>query len=66
MQSKTFDCVEMKRAIQERIIQETRGLSREEKQRLTEERILSDPILSRIWKNARRTSIVQGVGTSRR
>lgn len=54
MMNKDFDCVEMKRAIQEKIAGETAGLSSEEKRRCTEERILSDPILASIWQNARR------------
>ncbi|HPB30392.1 MAG TPA: hypothetical protein PLB62_02950 [Candidatus Sumerlaeota bacterium] len=52
---KTFDCVKMKHDIQQKIMMETSGMSEHEKQRWTEDLILSDPILSTIRKNARIT-----------
>lgn len=52
---KTFDCVEMKHDIQQKIMMETSGMSDHEKQRWTENLIMSDPILSSIRKNARKT-----------
>ena len=59
MKAKTFDCVKMKHDIQQKILQEMEGLSTEEKRRRTEEAILSDPVLGRIWKNARRVRTAQ-------
>jgi len=53
MKAKTFDCVEMKHKIQLMISEETEGLSVEEKRRWTEKQILSDPLLSSVWKKAR-------------
>jgi hypothetical protein len=55
MKKKTFDCVKMKQDIQQEIVKETAHMSAEEKRRWTENLILSDPILARIWKSARRT-----------
>jgi len=52
MKHNTFDCVEMKHKIQQEIRAKTKGLSVEEKRRWTEKQILSDPLLSRIWKQA--------------
>ena len=51
MKDKSFDCVCMKHDIQQRIREEMAGLSREEQRRLTEEAILADPVLGRIWQN---------------
>ena len=53
MKAKMFDCVKMKHDIQQEIFQEMKGLSTEEKRRRMEEAIQSDPVLGRIWKNAR-------------
>ena len=53
MKIKTFDCVEMKHEIQRKIREKTAGLSVEEKRHWTEKQILSDPVLSSVWKNAR-------------
>ena len=52
MKSKPFDCVRMKREIQTRILEEMEGLSDEERRRLTEERILADPVLGPFWRRA--------------
>ncbi len=53
MKKKNFDCVKMKRDIQERILQEIQGLSREERLELLEKKILDDPILAKLWRCAR-------------
>jgi hypothetical protein len=55
MKAKDFDCVEMKHAIQQRILEEFGGLSPEEQRRRTQELIQRDPLLARIWQHARRT-----------
>ena len=54
MTAKDFDCVEMKHAIQQRLLEEFRGLSPDEQQRRTEELIRQDPVLARVWHRARR------------
>ena len=54
MKRKAFDCVEAKRVIQQRILEEFEGLSLEERRRLTDERIGSDPILGPVWRKAPR------------
>ena len=59
MKEKTFDCVKMKHDIQQDILKEMAGFSKEKKRRRTEEAILEDPILGRIWKNARRVHTTQ-------
>jgi len=51
MKEKSFDCVQMKHEIQQRIREEMEGLSREEQRRRTEEAILADPVLAQIWRN---------------
>ena len=51
MKKKDFDCVEMKREIQRRILEEMQGVRPEEQLRRTEEAIKSDPILARFWKD---------------
>ena len=51
MKEKRFDCVRMKHEIQQRIREENEGLSQEERRRRTEEAILADPVLGRIWRN---------------
>jgi hypothetical protein len=55
MKQKSFDCVRMKREIQSKILEETAGLSAKQRRDYTERVISSDPVLARIWKNARRT-----------
>lgn len=52
---KAFDCVEMKRKIQEDQIKRLQGLSAEEELRLMRETILQDPLLAKIWNTSRRT-----------
>jgi len=54
MTAKDFDCVEMKHAIQQRLLQEFRQLSPEEQRRRTEELIQRDPVLARVWQHAPR------------
>ena len=58
MKKKEFDCVEMKREIQQQILEEMQGLSPEEQLRRTEKAVTSDPILERctaILTNGSRT-----------
>ena len=63
MKIKTFDCVKMKHDIQQLITQETEGFTTIEKRRFTENAIISDPILERIWKNVRRVHTVHSSNT---
>jgi hypothetical protein len=42
---KDFDCVEMKQEIQQRLLEEFRGMDREEACRVQQERIAADPLL---------------------
>lgn len=44
---KTFDCVEMKREIQEKFLREFEGVPAEEARRRQREQIETDPILAR-------------------
>ena len=53
---KKFDCVQMKWDIQQKLLKEMKGLSAAEQARFTENRIMSDPILARIWKKAKRNT----------
>ena len=57
MNKKKFDCVEMKREIQQEILKEMSSLSPEEQRRRTEEQILSDPLLAPFWQKARRSPL---------
>jgi len=52
---KEFDCVRMKHEIQQRILQEMRGLSPEERRQKMEEDIQADPVIGPIWRGARRS-----------
>jgi hypothetical protein len=54
MNSKPFDCIQMKDQIQQRLLAELRGLSPVEQRRRTEEIIRQDPLLRRVWKSAPR------------
>ena len=54
--NKDFDCVEMKNQIQQRIVKEMEGLTLEERRAKRHAAIMADPILARVWKNARRVS----------
>jgi hypothetical protein len=54
MRKKEFDCVQMKHDIQQRLLEEMAGLSLEERRRRMEERIAANPILGRLWREARR------------
>ena len=58
--NKTFDCVEMKRRIQDAILKELADVPPAERRRKTEELIESDPILARIWRNAPRVPAHRG------
>jgi hypothetical protein len=51
---KKFDCVRMKDDIQAKIERECKGLSNEERSKRAVEAILKNPILAKIWNNARR------------
>jgi len=53
MKEKQFDCVKMKHEIQARLLKEMAGLSLEERQKRTEDRIQANPILARLWRQAR-------------
>jgi hypothetical protein len=55
MTAEQFDCVQLKHDIQQRLLDELRGLSAEERARRTEAIIQQDPLLARIWQRARRT-----------
>ncbi len=54
MKAKKFDCVQMKHEIQRQILAGMAGLSPEEQRRRTEQEILSDPILGRLWRESHR------------
>ena len=56
MKAKTFDCVEMKNAIQRKLAEETRGMTDDQRREYHEKLILSDPGLARLWKNAKRVT----------
>ncbi len=51
--TKTFDCVEMKRSIQEQIEKEFAGVPEEEARSIQRERIAADPILAPFLKKVR-------------
>ena len=60
---KDFDCVRMKHEIQQEIRREMAGLTVDEQRRRTEEAIRADPVLARIWEQARRVDPARsGVG----
>lgn len=46
---KDFDCVEMKRRIQEELLKEWEGLSPEEIRRYEAEKIQANPLLAKFW-----------------
>ena len=54
MKNKKFDCVKMKHEIQRQILEETRGMTPEQRRRQAEQAIESDPILAHLWRHARR------------
>ena len=54
MKTKPFDCVEMKRQIQERLLKEDAALSASQRRARARERIEADPILGPVWRRARR------------
>ncbi|MBI5763710.1 MAG: hypothetical protein HZA51_09335 [Planctomycetes bacterium] len=53
MKTKPFDCVEMKRQIQERLLKEDAALSASQRRARADERIEADPILGPVWRSAR-------------
>jgi len=55
-EKKAFDCVEMKREIQGKILQEFAGLTPEEQQELTRKRIEADPVLGPLWRRSQTDS----------
>jgi len=59
MKKKRFDCVAMKHEIQQRIAEETRAMTDEEKRRWTRQKIAGDPILGPYWAKLRK---VRGSG----
>lgn len=66
MKTKSFDCVEMKRRIQERLIEEMSGLTPEQQQQKTEQDIANDPVLGPLWRNKRHPPRTAGESTSDR
>ncbi len=52
MKEKSFDCVQMKHEIQQRILKEFAGLTPEQQRQKTQDIIQSDPALARFWKSA--------------
>ena len=46
---KKFDCVKWTREVRDRIYEETRDMTREERRRWSEARIRSDPLLARLY-----------------
>ena len=50
-----FDCVQMKREIQAKLLKERATMTEQQWRRRSLERILDDPVLGRIWRNSRRT-----------
>lgn len=55
MKKKSFNCVAMKREIQERQLVRMTGLSSTEERQLTQAEILKHPELARLWKSIKRT-----------
>ncbi|MBC8204987.1 hypothetical protein ISS30_10495 [bacterium] len=56
MKDKRFDCVQMKWDIQKRLLREMKGLSPDEEDDFTRKKILSNPVLSKIWLRADKSS----------
>jgi hypothetical protein len=54
---KSFDCVKMKRDIQEKLQKRLRGLSPTEAEEFAVERIGRDPRLARVWREAKRSPV---------
>ncbi|MGB4069884.1 MAG: hypothetical protein WBK08_17785 [Nitrospira sp.] len=59
MKKKPFDCVAMKREIQERQRVRMIGLSPAEECQLTQAEILKQPELARLWKAVKRTALTR-------
>ncbi|MBF0361732.1 MAG: hypothetical protein HQK49_12010 [Oligoflexia bacterium] len=54
MNKKNFDCVEMKNQIQKKLSEEKKKYTKDEWDKRREERFLNDPIMSKVWKNAKK------------
>jgi hypothetical protein len=54
--TKTFDCIRMKREIQERIYNQTRGMSFEQRQQYTQDRIRNSRFASFLDRQNERQS----------
>lgn len=54
VREKKFDCVKMKRDIQEQHLRERGEVTPEEWRKMRAERILADPVLGPVWRRARR------------
>ncbi len=59
MTAKDLDYFEMKHAIQQRPLEEFRGLSSDEQRRRAEELIHRDPMLARAWQRARHLGLAR-------
>jgi hypothetical protein len=57
LKKKTFDCVAMKREIQEQQRPRLAGLLPSEAARMMEQEILQDPELARLWRSAKRAAV---------
>lgn len=66
MTRKTFDCVAMKHAIQERQRKQLKGLSPGEESRLMRTQILKEPALAKLWRTAKRAAVGSGSMTAKR
>ncbi len=53
---KSFDCVQMKWDIQQKLMKEYEGLTLEERKKLMEQKILADPILGPWYRKVRQQS----------
>ncbi len=51
---KEVDCVRMKNEIQQKLLEEMKGLSPEEWRRRADERVLANPILGPFWRRVRK------------
>ena len=54
VREKKFDCVKMKRDIQEKHLREREEATPEQWRRMRTERILADRVLGPVWRRARR------------
>ncbi len=63
---KSFDCVEMKWDIQQKLMKEYEGLSLEKRSSLMEKRISSDPILGTWLEDVRNKSLKHAMVAEKR